>query len=80
MTRFTKKQMLNELRTIFLFEADHILMGAGEEMAVRFIGFPPQEDREYCHSPHAEVDLGRFQITRSFDVIYGISRKPARAS
>jgi hypothetical protein len=77
MTRFTKEEMLNELRTIFLFEADHILMGAGEEMAVRFIGFPPQEDREYCHSPHAQVDLGRFQITRSFDAGYEFAFRPS---
>ena len=37
--RFTKIEMLNELKTIFLFEADHIASGAGHEQATAFIGF-----------------------------------------
>lgn len=41
MARFPKSEMLNELRTIFLFEADHILMGSGPEVAAQFIGFDP---------------------------------------
>lgn len=67
MARFKKDEMLTELRTIFLFEADHILMGAGPEMAERFIGFPVPEEGEYCHRSPKEVDLSRFQIASAFE-------------
>ncbi len=48
MTRFTKEEMLSELRTIFLFEADHILLGAGEQAALGFIGIPVPQEGQYC--------------------------------
>src|SRR5271168_2392752 len=67
MTRFSKVDMFNELRTIFLFEADHVLMGAGSEAAAAFIGFDVPEDGEFCHLPPEKVDLKRFQINGSFD-------------
>ena len=77
MPRFTKARMLDELRTIFLFEADHILMGAGEEMAERFIGFGPGEEGEYCHQDPALVDLSRFSITPQFEAGYDFAFRPS---
>lgn len=77
MSRFTKEQMLDELRTIFLFEADHILMGAGSEMAERFIGFPTGEQHEYCHMPPSMVDLSRFEIASVFEQGYDYAFRPS---
>jgi hypothetical protein len=77
MTRFTKEQMLMELRTIFLFEADHVLMGAGLKMAARFIGFDPPDETEYCHCSPTDVDLSRFQITGAFDRGYEFAFRPS---
>jgi len=76
MPRVAKDDMLNELRTIFLFEADHILMGAGPEAAKRFIGFEPEFD-EYCHLPPEKVDFSHFRIARSFDRGYDYAFQPS---
>lgn len=77
MARFTKDQLLNELRTIFLFEADHILMGAGAKMAEAFIGFGAGQAGEYCHHASSDVDLNRFQIARSFEHGYEYAFRPS---
>lgn len=39
MPPFTKDEMLTELRTILLYEADHIRAAANDEIAAEFIGF-----------------------------------------
>lgn len=67
MANFSKHEMLNELRTIFLFEADHILLGAGPDAARHFIGFDPGDAGEYCNMPVELVDLSRFDIAGSFE-------------
>ena len=77
MARFTKDQMFDELRTIFLFEADHILMGAGPEAAAHFIGFEVPDENEYCHRPPGDVDLKRFQISGAFDRGYEFAFRPS---
>ncbi len=77
MDRFTKDQMFDELRTIFLFEADHILMGAGEEMAERFIGFPLGGETEFLALSPSKVDLSRFTIAGSFDRGYDYAFRPS---
>lgn len=77
MARFTKDEMLNELRTIFLFEADHILMGAGPDMARQFIGFNPGDAMEYCHLSPETVDLSRFHIAGSFERGYDSAFRPS---
>jgi hypothetical protein len=60
--------MLDELRTIFLFEADHVLISSGETKAEAFIGFPLGDAREYVHQPASKVDLSLFaDITASFE-------------
>ncbi len=76
MARFPKSEMLNELRTIFLFEADHILMGSGPEVAAQFIGFDP-ESNEYCHLSPERVDLSRFSIAGSFERGYDYAFRPS---
>jgi hypothetical protein len=76
MDRFTKEEMFNELRTIFLFEADHIILGAGQAAAEQFIGFP-SERGEYCHMDPSLVDLRRFNITGSFDRGYDFAFRPS---
>lgn len=77
MTRFTKDEMLTELRTIFLFETDHILMCAGEKLAEIFIGIPVPEDGQYCFEAPEKVDLRRFQITETFVRGYDIAFAPS---
>ena len=64
MLRFTKAQMLNELRTIFLFEADHIAVGAGSVAAENFMGFASDQ---YWREAPERVELNRFQISMSFE-------------
>ncbi|GAB9163883.1 hypothetical protein BDS110ZK25_70500 [Bradyrhizobium diazoefficiens] len=71
MAEFTKEQMLDELRTIFLFEADHVLISSGAAKAAAFIGFPPGDKGEYVHEPASKVDLSLFaDITASFERAY----------
>jgi hypothetical protein len=77
MARFAKEEMLNELRTIFLYEADHILMGAGSQSAENFIGFPVPEGRQYCFESPDKVDLSRFQITDKFVRGYDVAFAPS---
>ena len=78
MPQFSKEEMFDELRTIFLFEADHILLSSGEEKATAFIGFPPGDAREYCHQSPSRVDLSLFSnITRSFDAGYELAFRPS---
>jgi hypothetical protein len=68
MARNTKEQMLDELRTIFLFEADHVLISAGATRAESFIGFPVGEDGEYLNESPKKVDLALFSnIAGSFE-------------
>lgn len=73
MARFTKEQMLDELRTIFLFEADHIAMGAGSTMATTFIGF---ESDQYWREAPSRVDLSRFAIPGTFEAGYDYAFQP----
>jgi hypothetical protein len=65
------------LRTIFLFEADHILLGAGEEAAAGFIGFHVGDEGEYCFQAPSQVDLSRFQVAASFDRGYDFVFRPS---
>jgi hypothetical protein len=65
MPSFTKLEMLKELATILLFEADHITLGAGAKVAAAFIGFETGE-HEYCFESPTKVDLSRFSISDSF--------------
>lgn len=68
MGRFTKDEMLDELRTIFLFEADHVLISSGEAKAKSFIGFHVGDQSEYLNEPPTKVDLSLFsEITESFE-------------
>ena len=79
MGRFTNQEMLDELRTIFLFEADHVLISAGEARAQSFIGFSVGEQCEYLHEPPDKVDLGLFsEITGSFERGYEFAFNPSR--
>ena len=71
MAEFTKEQMLDELRTIFLFEADHVLISSGPMKAEAFIGFPAGDRGEYVHDAPSKVDLSLFaDITASFERAY----------
>lgn len=72
--RFTKEEMLDELRTIFLFEADHIASGAGAEQAKAFIGF---ESDQYWKEDPSRVDLSRFVITNAFEASYNRAFHPS---
>lgn len=79
MGRFNKEEMLDELRTIFLFEADHVLISSGETKAKSFIGFPVGDQGEYLHEPPKKVDLALFsEITGSFQRGYEFAFNPSR--
>jgi hypothetical protein len=68
MASFTKDQMFDELRTIFLYEADHVLISSGPAKAEMFIGFPVGEDGEYLNEATSKVDLSLFsRIAGSFE-------------
>jgi hypothetical protein len=79
MGRFTKEQMLEELRTIFLYEADHVLISSGRAKAEVFIGFPIGEHDEYLNEPTKKVDLAHFApITGCFERGYEFTFKRSR--
>jgi hypothetical protein len=79
MASFTKDQLLNELRTIFLYEADHVLLSSGPGKAEAFIGFPIGEDGEYLNESASKVDLALFaniagSFERGFEFAFNRSR------
>lgn len=79
MASFSKEQMLDELRTIFLFEADHVLISSGPSKAEAFIGFPPGDEGEYVHEAPSKVDLSLFaDITASFERGYDFAFSRSR--
>ena len=79
MTRFTKEAMLDELRVVFLFEADHLLLGAGHRMAETFIGLSLDDvnDDQYCFASPALVDLSRFCVSDVLDRAYDLAFQPS---
>jgi hypothetical protein len=77
MARFTKDEMLDELRTIFLYEADHIYLGKGAAFAEQFIGFPVPDAGEFLNVDPKRVDLDGFEIARTFDRAYDYAFRPS---
>lgn len=77
MSAFTKEKMLDELRTVFLFEADHIRLGAGDNAAEAFIGFAIGEESGYPPMDPALVDLSRFAIAAAFERGYDFAFRPS---
>jgi hypothetical protein len=75
-TPFRKDELLDELRTILLFEGDHLILGRGEEFAESFLGFAPEDGSNYCEDDPAKVDLLLFPIAGSFDRGYGYAFAP----
>lgn len=88
MARFTKDQMRDELRTIFLFEAAHITRGAGRAAAEAFIGFTPEGlwgarvflPEDYLKADPMKVDLSRFAISETFDLAYDFAFRPSKSN
>jgi hypothetical protein len=72
---FTDQDMLDELRTIFLFEAEHIALGAGAHFAEHFIGFATEDT--YVNEPVHRVDLDRFFITGHFKWAFRAAFRPS---
>lgn len=72
---FTEKEMLDELRTIFLFEAEHLALGAGPSFAEHFIGFATEDT--YVTEPVSRVDLNRFFITDHFRWAFRAAFRPS---
>ena len=78
MARFTKEEMFDELRTIFLFEADHVLISSGEKRAESFIGFPVGDQGEYFGDDPKKVDLSLFgDIKSKFNNGYEFAFNPS---
>lgn len=76
MPRFSKTQMLDELREIFLFKGDDLLLSFGRDFAGVALGFPPGRNDEYCNEPPERVDLSRFPISRAFEEGYDFAFRP----
>ncbi|WP_334399107.1 hypothetical protein [Bradyrhizobium sp. AZCC 2289] len=71
--------MLTELKVIFLFEADHVLISSGDAKAEAFIGFPVGDEGEYVHQSPSKVDLSLFSyITGSFERGYDFAFNRSR--
>jgi hypothetical protein len=66
MPTFTKKEMFRELATILLFEADHMILSSGMEMAKYFIGFET-DNGEYLHELPEKVEHKRFNAFGMFE-------------
>lgn len=78
MPRVTKAQTLAELRTILLYTADHIAIGASWEAAEAFIGFEIERHVEtYTDADPARVDLSRFHATELFECCYDYAFTPS---
>lgn len=82
MTRFTKEQMRDELRDILLYQADHIACCGATEAAELFIGFPQEDEEDEIYQSYYEmqpsrVDLGRFRISRYFELAYDFAFHPS---
>lgn len=84
MQRFTKDAMLDELRFILLYEAEHIRKAASEEAAEHFIGFPIWVEDDIVtsssytmHMDRTKVDLGRFKVGRYFEAAYDFAFAPS---
>jgi hypothetical protein len=77
MARFTKNEMLDELRTIFLYEADHIYLGKGAAFAEQFIGFPVPDADEFLNVDPKRVDLDGFEIAGTFARAYDYAFRPS---
>lgn len=77
MAPFSETQMFDELRAIFLYEAEHVKLGAGPAYAEHFIGFAA--DDSYVDEPPNRVDLDRFAITRLFRWAYPAAFTPSVA-
>lgn len=79
MGQFTKEAMLDELRAIFLFTADLIMLGAGTEAAEQFIGLSYEKlpGDSFCHAPAEWVDLSRFPVVRRFEQAYEFAFRPS---
>lgn len=73
---FAKSDMLTELRTILLFEGDHLILGRGLDFAESFLGFAPDDGSNYCDDDPEKVDLSLFEIARSFDQGYDFAYAP----
>lgn len=74
---FAKSEMLDELRTILLFEGDHLSLGRGPEFAEGFLGFAPADGSNYCLDDPQKVDLERFPIADSFSRGYDYAYAPS---
>ncbi len=76
MAPFAKSDMLTELRTILLFEGDHLILGRGFDFAESFLGFAPDDGSNYCDDDPEKVDLSLFEIASSFDRGYDFAYAP----
>lgn len=77
MARFAKDAMLDELQTILLYEADHILIGRGEVVAAAFIGFELDDEGEHLNLRPSKVDLDLFPIADTFRQGYDYGFNPS---
>lgn len=78
MPKFTKEDVLNELRKILLIQADHLVITGSVELAEAFIGLPQPEDSWdfFAHDPKL-VDLSRFNIAHQFDWCFDYAFNPS---
>jgi len=78
MPKFTKEDVMNELRQIFLIQADHLVIAGSPKLAEAFIGLSQPEDswNFFDHDPKL-VDLSRFNIAHQFDWCFDYAFNPS---
>lgn len=78
MQKFTKQDVMNELRKILLVQADHLAIAGSPELAETFIGLP-QPEGSWNFSDHDPeiVDLSRFNIAHQFDQCFDYAFTPS---
>lgn len=78
MPKFTKQDIMGELRKILLIQADHLVIVGSPKLAEAFIGLPQPEDswNFVDHDPNL-VDVKRFNIAHQFDSCFDYAFTPS---
>ena len=76
MQKFTVAEMLDELRAILLFEADHVSLSFGPQAAEQLIGLK-SDGGDYQDKDVKDVDLDRSHIAGAFERAYEFAFRPS---
>lgn len=77
MPKFTKQDVMDELRKILLVQADHLIITASADVAEAFIGFSAEDSYFYEGSDPNLIDLSRFNVAHQFDWCFDYAFTPS---